>query len=252
MRASFWTHLARKLGPIMPTWPLPVKWPGGVVSITFDDFPKTALDIGGAILERHGVRGTYYTALNLAETVGNLGRMFDRNDVCVAHRRGHEIACHTYRHLDCGRTDTTVLLKDIDENEAAIRALIGERGPTNFAFPFGGISFSAKRALARRFSSCRGISQGVNGGITDFADLRANRIYQYADPKESFRALIDAARASDGWTIFYTHDVSPTPSPYGCTPEQLDAVVAYARATAPVLTVRDVIAGLGAAERCAA
>ena len=30
-----------------------------VVSFTFDDFPRTALEIGGRILEDAGVRGTY-------------------------------------------------------------------------------------------------------------------------------------------------------------------------------------------------
>src|SRR6202012_2766789 len=33
-----------------------------VASITFDDFPKSAWDQGGAVMARHGVRGTYYTA----------------------------------------------------------------------------------------------------------------------------------------------------------------------------------------------
>ena len=33
-----------------------------VASITFDDFPKNAWTLGGPVLARHGVRGTYYTA----------------------------------------------------------------------------------------------------------------------------------------------------------------------------------------------
>lgn len=242
-----WTHLARKLGPIIPTRPVPVKWPGGVVSITFDDFPKSALDVGGAILEKHGVRGTYYTALSLADTNGDLGPMFGHDDVRDAHRRGHEIACHTLGHLDCGRTGTALLLRDVEANSRALSALTDGGTPTNFAFPFGAISFSAKRALARRFSSCRGTSPGINAGIADFADLRANRVSQFAGCAGSFRALIDAVRARDGWVLFYTHDVTPTPTPYGCTPAQLDAIVAYAAATAAVLPVRGVIAGLDAA-----
>ncbi len=244
MRASLSTHLARKFGRLLPAKPLPVKWKGGVVSFTFDDFPKTALAIGGEILERHGVRGTYYTALDLANTTGSLGPMFDNRDVRAAHKRGHEIACHTFRHLDCGRTDVDTLLKDIADNDAGLRALTGGSVPVNFAFPFGGISISAKRALAHRFQSCRGIGCGVNAGTADFADLRANHVYDADDGDESFRQLIDRGRASDGWTIFYTHDVAPRPSPFGCTPARLEAVVAYAAATGAVLPVRDVVAGL--------
>lgn len=33
-----------------------------LVSFTFDDVPDTALHNGAAILERHGVRGTFYIA----------------------------------------------------------------------------------------------------------------------------------------------------------------------------------------------
>ena len=244
MRASLSTHLARKLGRFLPTRPQPVKWSGGVVSFTFDDFPKSALAVGGAILEKHGVRGTYYTAADLAETENHLGRMFDHGDIATAHRQGHEIACHTFRHLDCGRTNTGILLADVDENTAAIRSLTGGYEPTNFAFPFGGISFSAKGALSQRFASCRGIGEGINAGTADFADLKANRVHQFADGAYSFRRMIDEARAADGWIIFYTHDIAAAPSCYGCTPGQLDAIVAYAAASCTVLPVRDVIAGL--------
>lgn len=244
MRASLSTHLARKLGRFIPTQPRPVRWPGGVVSFTFDDFPKTALTVGGAILEKYDVRGTYYTAVNLAETDGNLGRMFDRADVEAAHAKGHEIACHTFRHLDCGRNHTSRLLADVDENAAAIRCLTGGYTPTNFAFPFGGISFSAKGALSQRFASCRGIGDGVNAGTADFADLKAVRVHQYADAAGSYRRIVDEARERNGWLIFYTHDVADEPSMFGCTAAQLETIVAYAVRTCPVLPVRDVIEGL--------
>ena len=43
-------------------------WPGGVVSFTFDDFPRSAWSNGGAVLEEYDVRGTYYAAMGLAGT----------------------------------------------------------------------------------------------------------------------------------------------------------------------------------------
>lgn len=246
MRASLSTHLARKLGRFLPTRPQPVKWPGGVVSFTFDDFPKSALAVGGAILEKHGMRGTYYTATDLAGTENHLGPMFDRPDVAAAHRKGHEIGCHTFHHLDCGRTETGRILADVEANADAIDGLTGGDAPTSFAFPFGGISFSAKGALSRRFTSCRGIGAGINAGIADFADLKANRVRQPDSAPDWFRRLIDETRAVDGWVVFYTHDVADLPSLYGCTPEELDAIVAYAATACPVLPVRDVVAGLAA------
>ena len=141
--------MARKLGRLLPTRPQPVAWPGGVVSFTFDDFPKSALSIGGAILEGHGARGTYYTAAGIAGTDGDLGPMFDRGAVAAAQSRGHEIACHTFAHLDCGESDTGTLVADIDESATAHSDLTGGYRPTNFAFPLGSVSFSAKRRAGR-------------------------------------------------------------------------------------------------------
>ena len=34
-----------------------------LISFTFDDFPRSALEAGGQILRAHGVRGTYYAPL---------------------------------------------------------------------------------------------------------------------------------------------------------------------------------------------
>jgi hypothetical protein len=57
------------------------------------------------------------------------------------------------------------------------------------------------------------------------------------------RRLIDRACSLDGWLIFFTHDVTGTPSPFGWKPGQLEAVVAYATERATILPVRDVIVG---------
>jgi peptidoglycan/xylan/chitin deacetylase (PgdA/CDA1 family) len=237
------TRLARKLGRLLPNRPQPVAWPGGVVSFTFDDFPKSALSVGGAILESHGLRGTYYTAAGVAGTDGDLGPMCDTSDVEAAHRRGHEIACHTFGHLDCSRTKTGALLADIDENATALSDLTGGRNPRNFAFPFGSVSFAAKAVVSHRFDSCRGTDRGINAGTADFANLRANPVGACGDEAQ-IRSLIDAARARAAWLVFYTHDVAETPSPYGCTPERFAAIVALAAARCAILPVRDVVAGL--------
>jgi peptidoglycan/xylan/chitin deacetylase (PgdA/CDA1 family) len=240
---SLSTRLARKLGRLLPTRPQPVAWPGGVVSFTFDDFPKSALSRGGVILESYGLRGTYYTAAGIAGSINELGPMFDRRDVETAHRRGHEIACHTFRHLDCRDSDAGTLLADIEENATALSDLTGGYRPANFAFPFGSVSFSAKSVLSRRFESCRGTDRGINAGTADFANLRANPVGACGD-EASVSHLIDEACAVGGWLIFYTHDLAETPSPFGCTPERFETIVSLAAARCAVLPVRDVVTGL--------
>src|SRR5665213_1977866 len=96
MRGSIASHIARKIGRLWRARPHHVEWKGGAVSFTFDDFPVNALEAGGAILEKHGFRGTYYTALGLAGTMGNQGPVATLEQIRETAERGHELACHGY------------------------------------------------------------------------------------------------------------------------------------------------------------
>jgi peptidoglycan/xylan/chitin deacetylase (PgdA/CDA1 family) len=245
---TFREKIARKVGNFGKRRVAQV-WPRGVVSFTFDDFPKSALAAGGRVLERHGARGTYYTACHLAGTEGPLGPMFDTGDIRAAHDRGHEIACHTYSHLDCATARISTMRAEIHDNAAAVAAIIDGAVLTDFSYPFGGVSAAARKVFGDAFLSCRGIQPGINQGVPDYAELRANKIYASLFSKEALCQLIDNNQAAGGWLIFYTHDVAEAPSAYGCTGRQLDEIVAYAAARAPILPVRDVISRLGVGRR---
>ena len=236
--------LARRIGLMMSSRPIPVGWPGGVVSFTFDDFPKSAFVTGGSIIERHGARATYYVSMRLAGTNDILGRMFDYQDILAAHRAGHEIACHTHAHPNCHGATSSLIRAEVRENAAAISSVMEGFIPTNFAYPYGSVSVRAKYVLGPRFSSCRGIGRGINHGTADLADLLAINIYAADFDEWEMRRLIDTTTAIGGWLIFYTHDVVETPSPYGCKASQLETIVAYAARRTTVLPVRNVILGL--------
>jgi peptidoglycan/xylan/chitin deacetylase (PgdA/CDA1 family) len=246
-RVSLPARLVREVRGILCTRPAKMKWPGGVVSFTFDDFPRSAWINGGAILEKYDVRGTYYTAMGLAGTANHLGPMFEVEDLRAARAHGHEIACHTFTHRDCCRASPGAIIGEIEENAAALSALLDGTVLTNFAYPFGGVSLSAKHALANRFASCRGTGRGINRGTIDLADLFSTSIYNRDFDRARLCQSIDAARKAGGWIIFFTHDVSETPSEFGCTPAQLQSIVSYAVENMPVLPVREVVATLGVA-----
>ena len=239
-------RITRKL-KTLTTRPVSATWPTGVISFTFDDFPKSALSAGATILESHGARGTYYTAFGLAKTHGAPGEMFDLDDVREAFSRGHEIACHTHTHINCATAKPAQLESEIRANAAAAAAALGGIPLINFSYPFGGISRRAKTAIRPFFASCRGIEPGINEGVPDYAELRANRIYTSLFDEARLRALVDRNRAVGGWLIFYTHDVGDAPSAYGCTGAELDSVVSYAASHSPVLPVREVVSAMGAA-----
>jgi peptidoglycan/xylan/chitin deacetylase (PgdA/CDA1 family) len=250
MAGSIASHVARRMGRLRRVRPVDIAYQGGAVSFSFDDFPKSALMTGGAILEKYGLRGTYYVAVGLAGSIGNVGPIAELAVMREAHQRGHELACHTYTHLDCSRARPPDVLAEICRNSDALAELTGGSVPVNFAYPFGRYVGTAKRLVAPRFDSCRGTSDGVNYRRADLADLRGTRVYAPQFNESAARRLIDRACKQDGWVIFYTHDVSDSPSRFGCTPRQWESVIAYAAERAAVLPVCDVLARLAAVSGC--
>ena len=244
-RVSIAARLARDIGGPLRTKPALVDWRGGVVSFTFDDFPRSAWINGGAVLEERDLRGTYYVAMGLAGMESRLGPMFAVEDLRAACARGHELACHTFSHRDCGVAQRGEMTQEITANAAALANALGSAAVDNFAYPFGGVSVAAKRVLGCRFASCRGTGRGLNHGTVDLADLLSTSIYARDFDREKLCQLVDDAQALNGWAIFYTHDVCDEPSPFGCTPAQFASIVAYAAENAAVLPVRDVLQSLG-------
>lgn len=198
-----------------------------IISFTFDDYPSSALDIGGRTLESEGISGTYYTAFGLAETDTPSGPVGRIEDLAACVERGHEIACHTYEHLDCMTASADEVAHSLARNQGVARDL-GLPPFRHFAYPFGRFGVAGKRAAMQSYASARTITWGVNQTRIDLALLKSVPIYSREGPPDLAHYL-DALQAHNGWLIFYTHDVSERPSPYGCTPAQLKSVIRRAR-----------------------
>src|SRR5690606_35034560 len=96
------------------------------------------------ILERHGVRGTYFISAGLMGNESHLGHYAGAEPLRKLAQAGHEIACHTYSHLDCGRANGQTIHADIERNQAALKDL-GLPASTTFAYPYGDVSPQAKK-----------------------------------------------------------------------------------------------------------
>jgi peptidoglycan/xylan/chitin deacetylase (PgdA/CDA1 family) len=209
-----------------------------MVSFSFDDAPATALAEGRAVLEAHGLRGTYFIAAGLAGEAGPMGPNAASQAVMQAAEAGHEIACHTYSHLDCGQADQRTIEADVDRNTAALSAW-GAAPATTFAYPYGDVSLAAKKALGGRYDVLRGLHHGLIVAGTDLNQAPAVGI-EGPDGEAVAHAWIDRATARRAWLILYTHDVVEPPSPFGCTPAALKRLIEHALAAeAEVVTVAE-------------
>lgn len=235
----------RRVARVMHRRPLARAPERPILSVSFDDAPQTAAVTGARILEARGLRGTYYVSAGLAGSDIPMGRCADAEDIRRLARAGHEIACHTYSHLDCGQASGEAAEADVVRNAETLAGW-GGRDLTSFAYPYGDVGIAPKGVLARRFSTLRGLHHGLIEKGTDLNQAPAVGI-EGPTGEQVARLWLDRAKARTAWLILYTHDVRPEPSPWGCTPEALAGIIDDAAVAGfEILTVGDATKALGA------
>jgi len=180
---------------------------------------RTALEIGGRILEDAAVRGTYYVSFGLAGKKTDVGVIGSLDDLAGPRIRGHELACHTFDHFDCEKVPSQRISQSLDHNQK-VAIDLGLKPFRNFAYPCSHFSRSAKASAMLRYSSARTTIRRLNRGMIDLGLLRSIPLYSRFG-REYLHSYFKELGVSGGWMMLYTHDVSEKPSAFGTTPEDL-------------------------------
>jgi peptidoglycan/xylan/chitin deacetylase (PgdA/CDA1 family) len=188
-----------------------------IVSFTFDDVPESAHSRGAAMLESAGSRATYYISTALLGRRTREWTLIDRDGVADLHRRGHEIGLHTHNHRAVSSLSREELRIEIEENRARIRDISPAIDPQNFAYPFGFASFPRKLQLSRLTNSSRSVKPGINVGAFDAHYVRCVELADARLSRAGLEGFLNAVVVKNGWLVFLSHDVSASPSPYGCS-----------------------------------
>jgi len=199
------------------------------LSITFDDFPRSAWTNGRAVLEHHGALATYYVAGRYCGARERGLDYFEEADLEALAAAGHEIGAHTFSHIHLPRRRSAEVEADRERNQAFLGRFTDGAPIASFAYPYGDVCVRTKRLAAERFVTARGIRAGVNSGAVEMALLMAVPLERRSWSTAAWRGLVAQAAARRGWLILFTHDVSAEPSPHGCTPQMLDEAVRTAR-----------------------
>lgn len=202
-------HVARRtISPILSR---------GLVSLSFDDCPRSVMDNALPQIEAKGWRATIYASVGLCDTTNHLGLHMSEADLQTIHKAGHEIGDHSYSHMDAMQAGPTNFLADIDRNRAEFERL-GLPPAQTFAYPYGEVTPAVKRAVSNRFALSRGIHDPT--GSTLDLDLAASERL-YSSSIDTVLEQIDLAARHRRWLILFSHDVRDEPSDFGCTPEEL-------------------------------
>ena len=218
----------RKAASLCYRRPFVIRAQQPLISFTFDDFPQSALLLGGSILNSFGLAATYYASLGLIGKKAPSGQMFIAEDLATLVDQGHELGCHTFAHCDSWQTDTDTFENSILENRAMLSRLVPGAEFNTFSYPISLPRPRTKAKVAKHFRGCRAGGQTLNFGRADLNQLSAFFLEQSRKDIQSVKDLIDRNRQEGGWLIFATHDISDSPTPFGCAPDFFKQVVLYA------------------------
>ena len=146
MLQPFVNGVLRKAARHSRSKPFAMRNAAPLVSFTFDDAPDTAYTNGAAILEQHGLRGTFYIATGILGDADRHWRVIDRTQVRALYDQGHEIGCHTFSHVGVDRLDSRELDEECRRNGDALRELCASVGGRAAA---GGSGNGADRSRLR-------------------------------------------------------------------------------------------------------
>jgi len=212
------------------------------ISFTFDDFPQSALRIGGEILKENGCRGTYYASLGLMGSDFETGRIFDADDLAALASAGHDLGCHTYSHCHSWNTSAGMFEEALISNRRRLEELLPGRRFRTMSYPISMPRPATKLRCAKYFACCRGGGQTFNAGVVDMNCLSAFFLEQSRDDFAAIQRVIDETCAATGWLIFATHDVCDAPTRYGCKPDFFARVVrASVESGARIATVEETL-----------
>jgi peptidoglycan/xylan/chitin deacetylase (PgdA/CDA1 family) len=235
---QFRRRVRRPLAMSMARRPLVMRNEEPVVSFTFDDFPRSALLEGGAILGSYGQKGTFFASFGLMGSSGPTGEIFSVDDVHEVVRQGHELGCHTYDHYHAWDTAPSEFQASIVRNREALEKYLPGTSFRSLSYPISCPRPQTKRIISAYFDCCRGGGQTFNAGALDLNFLMAFFLEKSRNDFDSVVRLIEANNRKKGWLIFATHDVSESPTEFGCTPAFFEKVVRHSsHSGANVLTV---------------
>jgi peptidoglycan/xylan/chitin deacetylase (PgdA/CDA1 family) len=197
----------------------PFTWPNGkrvAVSLTFDDGRVSQVDGGTALLDRFGVKATFYVVPSAVE------KKLEGWKQAAAH--GHEIGNHSLNHPCSGNfawsrskalEDYTIdqMRRELTDANRRITELLGVT-PESFAYPCGqtfvgrGVGTESYVPIAASlFVTSRGwLDEAPNDpAYVDFAQLTG--IESDGKDFDQVRTTVEAARLTGAWVVLAGHEM---------------------------------------------
>lgn len=220
---SLQARIARRVTPFRAQKSLPIKLDRPVVSFTFDDCPRSALKHGVPALDAQGWRSSFYLCCGLFGQTNHFGLHMDTDDAKAVAANGHEVGNHSWHHYDASAHSLADFQADILMNEEGF-ANIGLPQSQTFAYPYGETYPALKSWMGTQFKGARGILPVTHNTQSDLNQIGSYPLFSGAAYERLLNQLGQLEK-HPGWLTIFTHDISDTPTPWGCTPQNFLSVV---------------------------
>jgi peptidoglycan-N-acetylglucosamine deacetylase len=215
-------------------------WPGGqraAISLSFDDARQSQVDVGLPLLDKYGVKGTFYVLP--AEVPSRL------EGWKKALAGGHEVGNHSRSHPCTGNYEFSFrnaledyslqkMAKELDGANTDIQHMLGVKA-MSFGYPCGQKSVGRGAAVksyvplvAERFLTGRGYrDEGANDPrICDLSELMGSAVDEL-DSKQAMDLVTEAVKQGR-WLVLVSHEVG-APAFQTTDAAVLETVLKYAK-----------------------
>jgi peptidoglycan/xylan/chitin deacetylase (PgdA/CDA1 family) len=232
-----------KASPAASSAPLPSDGP--IVSINFDDGFESAYQLGLPILDKAGLKATWYIITGTSTALDTKGYM-TTEQLLALQADGQEIGAHTRHHLSLGLiTDPNELRYEILGSKEDLLAM-GIKDVSTFAYPEGSFSPLAEEVVKESgFTGARITRPLLNNKTVDPYLLKYQRV-QYDTTWADIQSAIDQAIAKKEWVILVFHRLDETGNEQSAPSALLQQTVDYIKQkNVPVVTNEDGLKILG-------
>ncbi len=221
------------------------KEPYAVVSLTFDDAPKSVYTDAFPLLKKAGILGTLYIS-TITPVMPGYVNWYDIKEFDAS---GWEIGAHGHTHQDLTKMGPEEMADEINNSQR----LLKERGftPVSFAAPFGEYGPRELAVLKKHYSSNR--AAWGNGGINAYpgydpynlVSLGVTSLTTLDDIKERLKTI----KRDGGWLILQFHQIdNGKDSPKTFAKESIYTTKIFSEIInlilqegVPIRTVRDIV-----------
>ncbi len=197
----------------------------GAISLTFDDGWLSQYTNALPVLDKAGLKGTFYIATRQLADTGFSG-FVSKIQIADLYARGHEIGAHTRTHPFLPTLSESMQREEIaGSRQDLIDMNVGTI--LTFAYPFG--EYDARTTVLVKeagFASARSTIPGTVLPTSDRYQL-AHFSMENNTTLENIKQAIDVAILNKQWLIFTFHQIDESGSKYSTRPALLQQMVDY-------------------------